>query len=90
MLHTTQKMKFSVTCFFNKYDQIRNEKLHFLCSPKSTIFYESQLNILSDFFTIFIGQLCPVDLDLDIIAHGDLLLHVFWNDSDTVFVKIFS
>ena len=70
-------------------EEIRNEKLHFLCSAKSVIFYESQLNILADFFTIFIGQLFRVDLDLDIIVHGDALLHVFWND-DTVFVKLLS
>ena len=29
---TAQKMKFSIEDFFSKCDQIRNEKIHFLCS----------------------------------------------------------
>ena len=43
--HAAQKMKFSIKVFFSNYDQILNEKLHFLCSVKCHFLW----SLLSDF-----------------------------------------
>ena len=63
--HAAQKMKFSIKVLFSNYDQILNEKLHFLCSVKCHFLW----SLLSDFtirFDRICWRLCQKRIDLEI------------------------
>ena len=56
LVHTAQKIKFSIKDFFSKYEEIINGKLHFLCCANGS----KQIDKL----IVFVKSSCQRDLCL--------------------------
>ena len=81
-IDTAQKMKFSITDFFSKCDQIRSGKLHFLCSVTLAelleLFFSQELKLLLTLLlklllTIIINKkLSLYEIHKSLMCHGSM------------------